>query len=54
MAILRLLLPKAIPQFITGQKSLSEYDAFVEQIKSMDIARCIEIHQDALDRYLNR
>jgi len=48
------LITEAIPQFITGQKSLSEYDAFVEQIKSMDIARCIEIYQDALDRYLNR
>lgn len=48
------LVTETIPQFITGQKLLSEYDAFVEQIKSMNIARCIEIQQAALDRYLNR
>jgi putative aldouronate transport system substrate-binding protein len=41
-------------QFITGQKPMSEFDAFVEQIKSMNISRCTEIQQAALDRYNNR
>ncbi|MGI6577803.1 MAG: hypothetical protein ACOX1Q_07245 [Eubacteriales bacterium] len=42
---------ETIPQFITGAKPLSEFDAFVDQIKSMNIDRCIEIQQAALDRY---
>ncbi|MGI6576524.1 MAG: hypothetical protein ACOX1Q_00450 [Eubacteriales bacterium] len=37
--------------FITGDKPLSEFDEFVDQIKSMNIDRCIEIQQDALDRF---
>jgi putative aldouronate transport system substrate-binding protein len=37
-----------------GDKPLSEYDAFVAQLKSMNIERCIEIQQGALDRYLAR
>jgi putative aldouronate transport system substrate-binding protein len=41
-------------QFITGQKPISEFDAFVEQIKGMNIGRCTEIQQAALDRYNNR
>jgi putative aldouronate transport system substrate-binding protein len=42
------------PLFIMGDKPLSEYDAFVAQLKSMNIERCIEIQQGALDRYLAR
>lgn len=45
---------ETIPQFITGAKPLSEFDAFIAQIKSMNIDRCIEINQAALDRYLAR
>jgi putative aldouronate transport system substrate-binding protein len=45
---------ETIPQFITGAKPISEFDAFVEQIKSMNIDRCIEIQQAALDRYNTR
>jgi putative aldouronate transport system substrate-binding protein len=48
------MLSETIPQFITGQKPMSEYDAFVEQLKSMNIERCIVIQQAALDRYLAR
>lgn len=43
-----------IPAFITGAKPLSDFEDFVAQIESMDIARCLEIQQDALDRYLAR
>lgn len=42
---------ETIPLFIMGTKPLSEFDAFVAQIKSMNIDRCIEIQQAALDRY---
>ena len=38
-------------KFITGQESLDNFDAFVEQIKSQDIEDAIEIQQAALDRY---
>lgn len=38
-------------KFITGTKSFDEFDAFIEQINKMNIARAIEIKQNALDRY---
>ena len=38
-------------KFITGQESLDNFDAFVEQIKSQGIDDAIEIQQAALDRY---
>ena len=38
-------------KFITGEKSLDEYDAFVQQLKTYNIDRCIELQQAALDRY---
>ena len=37
--------------FITGAKSLDEFDAFIETIKGMGIERCKDIKQSALDRY---
>ncbi|MDR1116951.1 MAG: hypothetical protein LBL09_01715 [Oscillospiraceae bacterium] len=40
--------------FVTGGKPLSEWDGFVNQLKSMDIDRCTELRQVALDRYLAR
>ncbi len=41
-----------IAKFIVGDKSLDEYDEFVETIKEMGIERCLEINQAAYDRYL--
>lgn len=38
-------------QFITGAKSLDEWDLFIETIKNMGLPRCVEIYQQALDRY---
>lgn len=37
--------------FITGQKSLDEFDAFINQVKSMGIEEVVAIYQAALDRY---
>ena len=45
---------ETIPKFITGEIPLSGFDAFVSQIKSMKIDRCVEIQQAALSRYLAR
>jgi len=41
-------------KFISGVKSMDEYDAFVDGLKAMKIDRCIQIKQDALDRYYAR
>ncbi len=38
-------------KFITGEQSLDDYDAFVEQLRTYNIDRCIELKQAALDRY---
>ncbi len=43
-----------IPQFMTGAKSMDEFDAFVEQIKSMDIQNCIDMYQRAYDNYMSK
>jgi putative aldouronate transport system substrate-binding protein len=51
MADIDTYINESISMFITGQKSLEEFDAFVEQIKSMGIDEVIKINQDALDRY---
>ena len=45
---------EAVLQFITGAKPISDFDSFRSQIESMGIPRCIEIVQDALDRYYAR
>ncbi|NTV89666.1 MAG: extracellular solute-binding protein [Clostridiales bacterium] len=45
---------EALPQFVTGKKPLSEFDAFVAQIKTMKIDECIKIKQDAEDRFNSR
>jgi len=43
-----------VNSFVMGLKPLSEYDAFIQQIKNMGINRCIEIKQASIDRYYNR
>lgn len=40
--------------FVTGARSMDTYDDFIETLTSMGIQRCIEIKQDALDRYYNK
>lgn len=40
-----------IPQFITGERSLEEIPAAQEKIRSWNVDRCIELWQEALDRY---
>ena len=45
---------ESVLAFITGEKSMDEYDAFIETIKEYNIDRCIELKQAALDRYYAR
>ena len=40
-----------IPQFITGERPLSDIPAAQEKIRSWDVDRCIALWQEALDRY---
>lgn len=41
-------------KFIMGTKPMEEYEEFVNSIKAMEIDKCIEIQQTALERYNNR
>lgn len=41
-------------KFIIGERSLDTWDDFVQDIRNMQIERCIEIYQNALDRYQNK
>ena len=43
-----------VVKFITGQKSMDEYDAFIEQLCTMDLEEMIAYQQAALDRYNER
>ena len=45
------LISENLIQFITGQKPMSQYDAFVAEIKALNIDRATAIQQAALDRY---
>ncbi len=47
-------LQENIAQFITGAKSMDQWDAFVEELYNMGIEDCIALKQDAYDRYLAR
>ena len=38
-------------KFITGERSLDEYDSYRDTLKSMGIEKCIALQQAALDRY---
>lgn len=41
-------------KFITGERSVDEFDAFVEELKAMGTDRLCELYQAAQDRYMER
>ena len=45
---------ESIAKFITGDKSLDEFDSFVEQIEDMGIQDYLDIYQDCYDEYMAR
>ena len=45
---------ESIAKFITGDKSLDEFDDFVQQIKDMGIQDYLDIYQDCYDEYIAR
>lgn len=40
--------------FVTGARSLDTFGDFIDTLKSMNVERCIEIKQEALDRYYSK
>lgn len=45
---------ETVPKLISGSIPLSDYGKFVDQLKRMNIERCIELKQLTLDDYNNR
>lgn len=45
---------ESIVRFVNGSKPLSEFESYREQLKTMGIERCIEIYQQAYERYMAR
>ena len=43
-----------VPKFIRGDRPMSEWDSFVEQLTSMNVEEAREIQQAAYDRYMAR
>ncbi|WP_208560337.1 extracellular solute-binding protein [Marinilactibacillus kalidii] len=41
-------------KFVTGERSLDEFDAFVQELNDQGLDRLVEINQAAYDRYLQR
>ena len=45
---------ETVSKFITGDKPMEEWDAFIEELKGIGIDQCIQLKQDAYDRYQER
>ena len=43
-----------VDQMVIGEFSLEDWDTFTETLQGMNIDRCVEIYQAALDRYNSR
>ncbi len=43
-----------VVRFILGTESMDNYDAFLNEMQSMNIGRALEIYQSALERYMAR
>jgi len=54
MGDINTLISESIVKFVIGEKSFSEYDAFIQEIRKLGIDRAIAARQAALDRYMAR
>ena len=41
-------------RFLTGDQSLDNYEAFVQELKNMGVEECVDIKQAVYDRYISR
>jgi putative aldouronate transport system substrate-binding protein len=48
------LISENLSKFAVGERSMDEWDDFVQDIKDLGIEDCIAIKQQAVDRYYNR
>lgn len=48
------LIDESIVRFINGDKAMSEYDAFIEQIRDMRVEELIPMYEAAIERYHSR
>ena len=48
------LLKENVTKFITGQKSMDEWDGFVEQLRTAGINQYLEVRQQQYERYISR
>lgn len=48
------LIDENISKFIIGDRSLSEFDSFMEELRSVGLNEMVEIEQGVLDRYMAR
>ena len=48
------LLKENVTKFITGQKSMDEWDGFAEQLRTAGINQYLEVRQQQYERYINR
>lgn len=54
MADIKTYVSECTLKYITGEKSLDEWDSYVADIKKMNIDRALEIQRAAVERYNNR
>lgn len=45
---------EVILSFVTGGRSMEEWDSFIAQLESMGLGDCVSVYQEAYDRYLAR
>jgi len=48
------LIDENLVRFISGAKPMSDYDAFIDQIKEMGVEEIIPLYEAAIERYENR
>ena len=48
------LISENLSKFAVGERSMDEWDDFVQQIQDMGIQECIELKQAAVDRFYTR
>lgn len=53
-ADIRTTLETNLTQFAVGDRPLEEWDSFIQELYDMGIEECIQIQQDAVDRYYER
>ena len=44
---------EVIPKFVTGEKPLDDWDAFMKDVSGMHVDELVEVYQAAFDRYFD-